>query len=152
MESAPAFFDFYLAHLVGDHDVNTERGRREITQAMGLMVRKAKDSVLLDDSIQKTAFAIGASAEAVRAEFQRIKVPVNKLSQISEPTKDVAELQIDPPHNGKSGCFVWCFTIARLVIGQRTIWIADGLFMRKFDRLWMWRLQTGRRLSRNTDR
>ena len=97
MESAPAFFDFYLAHLVGDHDVNTERGRREIIQAMGLMVRKAKDSVLLDDSVQKTAFAIGASAEAVRAEFQRIKVPVNKLSQISEPTKDVAELQIDRP-------------------------------------------------------
>ena len=72
---------------------------------MGLMVRKAKDSVLLDDSIQKTAFAIGASAEAVRAEFQRIKVPVRGLNHISEPTKDSAELQIDP-HNGKSGCFV----------------------------------------------
>ena len=28
MELAPSFFDFYLAHLVGDHDVNTERGRR----------------------------------------------------------------------------------------------------------------------------
>ena len=122
MESAPSFFDFYLAHLVGEHDVNTERGRREITQAMGLMVRKAKDSVLLDDSVQKTAFAIGASAEAVRAEFQRIKVPVKGLNQISEPTKDAAELQIDPPSQRER----W---LLRLVFHERTFsdWAADCL-------------------------
>ncbi len=122
MESAPSFFDFYLAHLVGDHDVNTERGRREITQAMGLMVRKVKDSVLLDDSVQKTAFAIGASAEAVRAEFQRIKVPVKGLNQISEPTKDAAELQIDPPSQRER----W---LLRLVFHERAFsdWAADCL-------------------------
>jgi len=122
MEIAPSFFDFYLAHLVGDHDVNTERGRREITQAMGLMVRKAKDSVLLDDSVQKTAFAIGASAEAVRAEFQRIKVPVKGLSQISEPTKDAVELQIDPPSQRER----W---LLRLVFHEPAFsdWAADCL-------------------------
>ncbi len=122
MNSAPSFFDFYLTHLVGDHDVNTERGRREITQAMGLIARKAKDSVLLDDIVQKTAFAIGASAEAVRSEFHRIKVPVKRLSQISEPTKDVAELQIDPPSQRER----W---LLRLVFYERAFsdWAADCL-------------------------
>ena len=122
METAPSFFDFYLAHLVGDHDVNTERGRREITQAMGSMGRKTKDSVLLDDIVQKTAFAIGVSVEAVRAEFQRINVPVKGLNQISEPTTNVAELQIDPPSQRER----W---LLRLVFHERVFsdWAADCL-------------------------
>jgi len=75
MDQAPDYFDFYLNHLMSEHDVRSERGRREVTQAMGLAVRKTQDAVLLDRCAQQTALAVGASAEAVRAEFQRIPKP-----------------------------------------------------------------------------
>ena len=128
MESAPSFFDFFLTYLVGEHDMNTERGRRDITQAMGLMVRKTKDAVLLDDCAQKTAFAVGASTEAVRAEFKRIATPVNGLNQIAESTKKEVELQIEPPSPREK----W---LLRLVFHESAFsdWAADCLDCRWID-------------------
>ena len=86
MDQAPDYFDFYLNHLLIEHDVRSERGRREVTQAMGLAVRKTRDAVLLDRCAQQTALAVGASAEAVRAEFQRIPQPkTSAVYDRSEP-------------------------------------------------------------------
>lgn len=91
MDHAPDFFDFYLNHLLTDHDVRNERGRREVTQAMGMAVRKTRDAVLLDRCAQQTALAIGASAEAVRAEFQRLPQP--KLGTVYEPPEPMLTSQ-----------------------------------------------------------
>ena len=91
MDHAPDFFDFYLNHLLTDHDVRNERGRREVTQAMGMAVRKTRDAVLLDRCAQQTALAIGASAEAVRAEFQRLPQP--KPGTVYEPPEPMLTSQ-----------------------------------------------------------
>ena len=72
MEAAPGFFDFFLQHLVSENDTGSDRGRQAVLRAMGEAVRKARDAVLLDRVAQQPALAVGASAEAVRAEFARL--------------------------------------------------------------------------------
>ena len=89
MDRAPGFFDFYLSHLLSGQNVQHERGQREVIRAMGLVVRKTKDAVLLDRCAQQTALAVGASAESVRAEFQRITVPATaKNRSTGSPVKE----------------------------------------------------------------
>ncbi len=72
MEAAPGFFDFYLQHLLAEHDAGSDRGRQAVIRAMGEAVRKGQDAVLTDRVAQQTALAVGASAEAVHAEFARL--------------------------------------------------------------------------------
>ena len=72
MEVAPGFFDFFLQHLAAENDTGSDRGRQAVIRAMGEAVRKTHDAVLLDRAAQQTALAVGASAEAVHAEFARL--------------------------------------------------------------------------------
>ena len=97
MNAAPGFFDFYLGHLLSEQNVQHERGQREVIRAMGLVVRKTKDAVLLDRCAQQTALAVGASAESVRAEFQRITVPETVKNRPSgSPIKEL-DMDTEPP-------------------------------------------------------
>jgi len=97
MDKAPGFFDFYLSHLLGEHNVQQERGQREVIRAMGLAVRKTKDAVLLDGCAQQTALAVGASAESVRVEFQRITVPKPANARPTSTSETGPVVQAEPP-------------------------------------------------------
>jgi DNA primase len=74
LAEAEGFFDFYLKQLCGENDANSDRGRRAILRAMGEAVRKTNDEVMLDRCAQQTALVLRVSAEAVRAEFGKLKV------------------------------------------------------------------------------
>lgn len=71
------FFDFYLDHLCAIHDPRTEKGQLAVVKAMGEMVRKSGDAVLMDKYAQKTSMKLSTfmqlpvSAAAVRSEFQK---------------------------------------------------------------------------------
>jgi DNA primase len=97
MNAAPGFFDFYLGHLLSEQNVQHERGQREVIRAMGLVVRKTKDAVLLDRCAQQTALAVGASAESVRAEFQRITVPETVKNRPSGSPIKESDMDTEPP-------------------------------------------------------
>jgi DNA primase len=74
---AREFFEFYLDHLCVIHDARTERGQLEVVKAMGEMVRKTADAVLIDKYAQKTAMKLSTfmqvpvSADAVRTQFKK---------------------------------------------------------------------------------
>ena len=97
MNAAPGFFDFYLSHLLSGQNVQHERGQREVIRAMGLVVRKTKDAVLLDRCAQQTALAVGASAESVRAEFQRITVPAMAKNRSAVPPVKEPDIHTEGP-------------------------------------------------------
>jgi DNA primase len=75
------FFDFYLDHLCAIHDPRTEKGQVAVVKAMGEMVRKSGDAVLMDKYAQKTSMKLSTfmqlpvSAAAVRAEFKKAAPP-----------------------------------------------------------------------------
>jgi DNA primase len=75
------FFDFYLDHLCAIHDPRTEKGQLAVVKAMGEMVRKSGDAVLMDKYAQKTSMKLSTfmqlpvSAAAVRAEFKKAAPP-----------------------------------------------------------------------------
>ena len=95
MDSAPGYFDFFLAHLMDEHDVHSDHGRQAVIREMGVSVRKTKDAVLLDRCAQQVALAVGASAESVRAEFQRITLP--RTYQPREVAAPHETEPMDPP-------------------------------------------------------
>jgi hypothetical protein len=64
---------------------------------MGLAVRKTKDAVLLDGCAQQTALAVGASAESVRVEFQRITVPKPANTRPVSTSGTEPVVQTEPP-------------------------------------------------------
>jgi DNA primase len=98
MDSAPGYFEFFLAHLMGEHDVHSDHGRQAVIREMGVSVRKTKDAVLLDRCAQQTALAVGASAESVRAEFQRITLPrTYQPREVAAPVAAHETEPIDPP-------------------------------------------------------
>jgi DNA primase len=75
------FFDFYLDHLCAINDPRTEKGQVAVVKAMGEMVRKTGDAVLMDKYAQKTSMKLSTfmqlpvSAAAVRAEFKKAAPP-----------------------------------------------------------------------------
>ena len=95
MDNAPGFCDFYLSHLLAEHDTRNDQGRQAVIRAMGVAVRKAKDAVLLDRCAQQVAMALGASSEAVRAEFQRVTLP--RTHQPREPETAAPVEPMTPP-------------------------------------------------------
>jgi DNA primase len=125
MDKALGFFDFYLNHLLSEHNVQQERGQREVIRAMGLAVRKTKDAVLLDRCAQQTALAVGASAESVRVEFQRITVPDAVKSNTTRAPAKESEIQIEVPSQQER----W---LLRLAFYDRAFsdWTADCLDLR----------------------
>ncbi|MBT5846934.1 MAG: DNA primase, partial [Verrucomicrobiales bacterium] len=95
MEAAPGFFEFFLQHLVAENDTGSDRGRQAVIRAMGEAVRKTRDAVLLDRVVQQTALAVGASAEAVHAEFARL--PKERVYRPREDDVPPPVISIEPP-------------------------------------------------------
>ena len=88
---AEGFFDFYLNQLCQSHDPAQDRGRVAVVRAMGEAVGKSGNAVLADTYAQKTAQRLGVSAEAIRAEFKKIRsqqrpdAPPDEPTHVSEP-------------------------------------------------------------------
>jgi DNA primase len=95
MEAAPGFFEFFLQHLVAENDTSSDRGRQAVIRAMGEAVRKTHDAVLLDRVAQQTALAMGASAEAVHAEFARL--PKERVYRPREDDVPAPVISAEPP-------------------------------------------------------
>ena len=95
MEAAPGFFEFFLQHLVAKNDTGSDRGRQAVIRAMGEAVRKPHDAVLLDRVAQQTALAVGASAEAVHAEFARL--PKERVYRPREDDVPAPVISAEPP-------------------------------------------------------
>jgi DNA primase len=93
-DNAPGYFEFFLSHLISGHDVQSDHGRQAIIREMGISVRKTKDAVLLDRCAQQVALAVGASAESVRVEFQRIPMP--RTYQPRAETAPVVAHEMEP--------------------------------------------------------
>ena len=95
MEGAPGFFDFFLQHLVAENDTGSDRGRQAVIRAMGEAVGKTHDAVLLDRVAQQTSLAVGASAEAVHAEFARL--PKERVYRPREDEVSAPVVSVEPP-------------------------------------------------------
>lgn len=70
--NAEGFFDYYLGRLCSNNDLNTDKGRLAVVQAMAEAAHKTGNVVLIDKYAQKTALRLGVSPEAMRAEFKKI--------------------------------------------------------------------------------
>ena len=68
---AEGFFDYYLKGLCAANDLNTDKGRLVVVQAMAEAAHKTGNVVLVDKYAQKTALRLGVSPEAMRAEFKK---------------------------------------------------------------------------------
>ncbi|MSR65963.1 MAG: DNA primase [Pedosphaera sp.] len=97
--AAEGFFDFHLDRLCVTNDARSDRGRQAIVRAMGSALHKAGNAVLMDQYAQKTALALGATAESVRIEFQ--KIPEAVLFQTEPAAND------EPPRNPPSNQEMW---------------------------------------------
>jgi hypothetical protein len=80
---------------VAENDTGSDRGRQAVIRAMGEAVRKTRDAVLLDRVVQQTALAVGASAEAVHAEFARL--PKERVYRPREDDVPPPVISIEPP-------------------------------------------------------
>ena len=99
IEKAEGFFDYYLGRLCRAHDVNSDRGKNVIVQAMAEAVHKTGNRVLMDSYAQKTALCLGVLPESVRAEFQKLKHQVPVFSEETDPTDAVepdADVAVQP--------------------------------------------------------
>jgi DNA primase len=70
-DQAEGFFDYYLNRLCATNDLNTDKGRLAVVQAMAEAAHKTGNVVLVDKYAQKTALRLGVSPEAMRAEFKK---------------------------------------------------------------------------------
>ena len=83
IDRAEGFFDFFLNHLCATNDVAQDKGRMAVVHAIGQALRKTGNAVLTDTYAQKTAHRLGVAAEAVRAEFKKIRAP--QRAETEEP-------------------------------------------------------------------
>jgi DNA primase len=84
---AEGFFDYYLNRLCADHGVATDRGRAAVLQGMAEAVQKTGNLVVLDTYSRKTALRLGVSAEAVRAEFEKLS---RSRARVARPEPDAS--------------------------------------------------------------
>ena len=94
--TAEGFFDFHLDRLCATNNAQSDRGRQAIVRAMGSALQKTGNAVLIDQYAQRTALALGATAESVRIEFKKIPA-VAAPFQTEKAVDD--DLPIDPPSN-----------------------------------------------------
>jgi DNA primase len=118
LAEAEGFFDFYLKQQCGENDANSDRGRRAILRAMGEAVRKTNDEVMLDRCAQQTALVLRVSAEAVRAEFGKLKVRPRPTAPEPAPVTE--------PLARPDAMEFWllCLLFAE---GTETAWLTDHL-------------------------
>ena len=95
------FFDFYLDHLCAIHDPRIEKGQVAVVRAMGEMVRRSGDAVVMDKYAQKTSMKLSTfmqlpvSADAVRAEFK--KAAPARPARTEQEEDDAAPAEEQPP-------------------------------------------------------
>jgi DNA primase len=75
IEKAEGFFDYYLRRLCVTNDPTTDKGRLAISRAMANAIQQTGNAVLIDTYAKKTAFRIGVTPEALRAEFKKAPKP-----------------------------------------------------------------------------
>jgi DNA primase len=94
IDQAAGFFDYLLGRLCLLNDIATDRGRNAVVRGMAENLAKTDNKVLTDTYAQKTALRLGVSAEAVRAEFKKIKrpAPAREFATDSEPIMETEEM------------------------------------------------------------
>jgi DNA primase (bacterial type) len=97
INQAEDFFDYYLNRLLAISDPETDLGRRSIIKAMGTALNKAKDAVLMDKYVQRTAFRLGVTPEAVRIEFKKLDLNENRQGIEESDDESEIEVQSKPP-------------------------------------------------------
>ena len=117
---ADEFHDFYLEFVCRQHDIATDRGRQQIVRLMSEAVHKTDNAILVDTYAQKTAQRLGVSAEAVRAEFKKIRAPHK-----AEPASKEHEPQSSPPEQPSIQEF-WLLKLV-LLYDERPIWAVAHL-------------------------
>ena len=88
---AEGFFDYYLKGLCAANDLNTDKGRLAVVQAMAEAAHKTGNVVLVDKYAQKTALRLGVSPEAMRAEFKKASRSKRAVLPNSEDTGEYGE-------------------------------------------------------------
>jgi DNA primase len=122
---AREFFEFYLDHLCAIHNAGTEKGQLEVVKAMGEMVRKTGDAVLIDKYAQKTSMKLSSfmqlpvSPDAVRTQFKKSSRPLPAQTAGSETPED-------PDQPMPSDREMW---LLRFVLGsdEHLDWLAEHL-------------------------
>jgi DNA primase len=125
---AREFFEFYLEHLCAIHDARTEKGQLEVVKAMGEMVRKTGDAVLIDKYAQKTSMKLSAfmqvpvSADAVRTQFKKADARRQLTREHVEAAGDEKAIGEPVPNPGE----MW---VLRFVLGsdEHLDWLAAHL-------------------------
>jgi len=100
INGAAGFFDYYLGRLCATNDVNTDKGRVAVLQAMSEAVHKSGNAVLIDTYAQKTALRLSVTTQSVRAEFKKnpAHAPAPRASEEeSFETEEPAASDAPPP-------------------------------------------------------
>lgn len=93
IKNAAGFFDFLLDRLCLNNDPKTDRGRLAILSGMAEALLKTANEVLIDNYAQKTAFRLGVTPDAVRAEFRKIAAASKiKPTELGTETKEQSSL------------------------------------------------------------
>lgn len=89
IQNAEGFFDYYLKRLCATNDGSTDKGRLAILRSMAEAVHKTGNVVLIDKYAQKTALQLGVSADAVRAEFKKLRVRGTRFRPDNEESHEL---------------------------------------------------------------
>jgi DNA primase len=98
IQRAEGFFDFYLKRLCSLHETTSDKGRMQVLRSMAEALRKTGNAVIIDTYAQKTAFRLGVTPEAVRAEFKKGPAPKTREAA-AESTNSAPEVVEMPPNN-----------------------------------------------------
>lgn len=86
IDSAVGYFDFLLERACAEHDPATDRGRIAVVNTMTAALNHARNQVLTDTYVRKTALRLGVSPEAVQSEMRKAqKVGSRRIGASNEP-------------------------------------------------------------------
>ena len=140
---AQGFFDFYLAQLVSENDLASDRGRMTVLRSMAEKVNRTGNAVLIDTYAQRTATRLGVSAESVRIEFRkvipnqprperRVATPPQRIDNPDaalDAAADAATTEVNPM-NGESGSESGPELTREIIpVSQTEFWLLKFLLM-----------------------
>ncbi|MBN9693085.1 MAG: DNA primase [Verrucomicrobia bacterium] len=97
LSRAEGYFEFYLRHLLSEHNVTTDRGRILVVRAMAEAVQKTGNAVLIDTYAQKVSQRLGVDVSAVRAEFRKARAANPVAEPVEPPLEEAAAVPSRPP-------------------------------------------------------
>jgi len=93
--NAPGFYDYYLEKLCADNDVSSDRGKINVVQEFGAMLKRTASPVLMEVYRNKLAGRLGLSPQAVADEIKKVKVQSNIATADTEtPSESEKNLPI----------------------------------------------------------